>query len=838
MQDAALFPEENPNPVLRAARDGTLLYANPSSASLLKSWACQPGQPVPRHILEHVQSALDSGRVLECEEPVGDRTLSFFITPVAQREYANLYSRDITKRKQVEQALRTSKQELEQSVTERTAELSEKSRYLEAFFEHSLDCLVLLDKQFNFIRVNEVYARACQRPASDFPGHNYFEFFPNAENQAIFEKVVRTRLPFQVSAKAFVFPDHPEWGLTFWDSTLVPVLAAAGEVEFLVFSLRDVTLRKSMEQALEANEARYRSLVTATAQIVWVTNPAGEVAEELPSWEGFTGQTRPEYQGSGWAEALHLEDRERTRRIWRAAVRSRTRYEAEYRLRRHDGRYREVRARGVPVLEEDGSIREWVGTCTDITERKQAERRREFTNALLALFAQKTSANGYLDAAVEVIRNWSECQALGIRVVEQRRQELPYQSWLGFEPGFLELEHCLSLERDHCCCTRVLSRAYAEPDRPLLTPGGSFLCNDVAAYHGELPPEQQACYRGNCLRFGFASVAVVPIRYGERAIGAIHLADRRPHQLPLEKAEVIESIAPLIGEAIHRFQAEAELTQYREHLEELVQQRTAQLQGANARLEVEIAERRRAQETLQQTAHDLERSNRDLEQFAYVASHDLQEPLRAVGGYVGLLCRRFPEALDAKALEYVTGAADGAARMERLITDLLAFSRVGREGASFAPADLNVLLRDALRNLQASIAAAQAQITNEPLPTVAVDGSQIVQVLQNLIGNAIKFRSQAPPQVTISARAAEGHWLIAVQDNGIGIDSQYFERIFQIFQRLHTRSRYPGTGIGLAICQRIVERHGGRIWVESAPGQGSTFYFSLPEHPPADKPVL
>lgn len=166
--------------------------------------------------------------------------------------------------------------------------------------------------------------------------------------------------------------------------------------------------------------------------------------------------------------------------------------------------------------------------------------------------------------------------------------------------------------------------------------------------------------------------------------------------------------------------------------------------------------------------------------------------------------------------------------MERLITDLLAFSRVGTRGGAFAPADLNAVLNDALHNLQGSIKSAQATVTCDSLPALSVDTTQILQLLQNLIGNAIKFRGEPPPQIHVGARQDTDRWVFWVRDNGIGIESQYFERIFQIFQRLHTRKYYPGTGIGLAICKKIVERHGGVIWVESQLGQGSIFYFSIP----------
>ena len=250
----------------------------------------------------------------------------------------------------------------------------------------------------------------------------------------------------------------------------------------------------------------------------------------------------------------------------------------------------------------------------------------------------------------------------------------------------------------------------------------------------------------------------------------------------------------------------------------------------------DISGRKRAEEAVRQAAEELKRSNRDLEQFASVASHDLQEPLRAVSGYVRLLQRGLGDKLSPRHLEYITGAVEGAQRMEQLIDGLLEFSRVGTREHDRVPADLNELLRQAQSNLRVTIKSTSAKVTTERLPTLAVDAVQITQLFQNLIGNAIKFCAAGQPKVEIRARQEPSRWVISVRDNGIGIAPEHFERIFQIFQRLHTRSKYPGTGIGLAICQRIVERHGGRIWVESQPGQGSTFFFSLPEVPESSTP--
>ena len=243
----------------------------------------------------------------------------------------------------------------------------------------------------------------------------------------------------------------------------------------------------------------------------------------------------------------------------------------------------------------------------------------------------------------------------------------------------------------------------------------------------------------------------------------------------------------------------------------------------------DLTERKRAEDELKRTALDLARSNAELEQFAYVASHDLQEPLRAVSGCVELLQRRYEGQLDARAEELMNHARDGATRMRDLINDLLAYSRAGARGNALAPTDCNVALERALTNLSVAIRESAAVITKDPLPTVLGDPAQITQVLQNLLSNAIKFRGARIPDIHVAAERNGGAWLFSVRDNGIGMEAVYSERIFRVFQRLHTRRQYPGTGIGLAICKKIIEHHGGRVWVTSQPGQGSTFYFTVPE---------
>ena len=248
----------------------------------------------------------------------------------------------------------------------------------------------------------------------------------------------------------------------------------------------------------------------------------------------------------------------------------------------------------------------------------------------------------------------------------------------------------------------------------------------------------------------------------------------------------------------------------------------------------DITERARAEAALDESRHELERSNTELALFAYIASHDLQEPLRTIASYLQLLKRRYRGKLDENADDFIDYAVDGATRMSRLIQDGLAYSRVGTRPKEFVPVDFGTLVRETLSDLRARIEETGARIVYDGLPIVWGDNAQLSQLFQNLIGNALKFRRpDAAPEVVVSAERRGDVWTIRVRDNGIGIAPEQAERIFQVFQRLHTREEYEGTGIGLAVCKKIVERHGGRLWVESTPGQGTTFLFTVPTPPSA-----
>lgn len=396
---------------------------------------------------------------------------------------------------------------------------------------------------------------------------------------------------------------------------------------------------------LSQSEERYRSLVTATAQVVWIADRSGLLLTISPIWQTITGQSEQDAKGWGWLSAIDSDDQHEVRQKWQIALSQQQLYEAECRVCSTDKSCRYFLVRGVPVLRADNSVREWIGTYVDITERKQAE------------------------------------QAL---------------------------------------------------------------------------------------------------------------------------------------------------KEARDALEVKVQERTKKLAEINLELQAEIRERQQIEYKLEQFATSLQHSNQELEQFAYVASHDLQEPLRTVASYTQLLAKKYEGKLDEKADKYINYVVDGATRMQQLINDLLLYSRVGKQSLNLTLVDCNQLIHQVCSLLNIVIDESHATIKVNPLPEVLVDPSHFAKLFQNLISNAIKYRGNDPPKIEITAHRTEREWLFLVQDNGIGIEPQYAERIFIIFQRLHTRREYSGTGIGLAICKKIVELHKGRIWVESQLGHGATFYISLP----------
>jgi PAS domain S-box-containing protein len=487
--------------------------------------------------------------------------------------------------------------------------------------------------------------------------------------------------------------------------------------------------RQQVEKTRLASEEQYHALADAMPQIVWTARPDGDLDYYNQRWFDYTGTTFEETQGRGWEMMLHPDDLQRSVNNWTEAVRTGRSYEDEYRFKRaSDGVYRWHLARAVPIHSADGNIFKWIGTCTDIEEKKRE----------------------------------AEAYAARAAIVE------------------------------------------AADDAVI----GNDMEGNIITWNG-----------GARRLYGYSA---------EEAIGRSE-AMLIPLEMPDELPQILATIRR--GETMEHH----ETVRVRKDGKRLdVSFTLSPIKDGQGKI-TGIAGIARDITAAKQLEAELKRSNAELEQFAYVASHDLQEPLRAMSGTVQLLQRRYQGQLDERADEIITHAVAAVSRMQTLISDLLAFSRLARHGNAFAPTDFDTVLRDVCANLEVAIAESGAVITHDALPQVIADASQLRQLMQNLLSNAIKFRSKQPLHVHISARREQNAWLFSVRDNGLGIETQYFERIFIVFQRLHTRDEYPGTGIGLAVCKKIVERHGGCIWVESEADKGTTFHFTIVDSAPADK---
>jgi signal transduction histidine kinase len=421
-------------------------------------------------------------------------------------------------------------------------------------------------------------------------------------------------------------------------------------------------------------------------------------------------------------------------------------------------------ARLIGIVVENGELLH--SSVQHAEELKRSNQELSALYAALAPISPDIEVREVLAGIIERLQLATGADAASIRMLDNNDGSFYYPAQKGFSQEFL-------------IANPILESGSA--DERVFTSGEPIVAENIAA--------DARIKRKRQLQYGFNSCALLPLAVGNEVRGIIHLASRQTGYFAGEKEDYLMAIARLMGIVIEN----------------------------NALLQSSV-----------RAAEELRRSNKELEQFAYVASHDLQEPLRMVTGYTQLLAKRYGDSLDQKAKEYIGFAVDGAKRMQGLIEDLLTYSRVGSRGEAFASTDCEAVLGKTLAGLRVGIQECGATVSHDPLPTVMGDEFQLGQLFQNLLGNALKYRDSKAPQVHVSCKQETEQWTFAVQDNGIGIEPQYRERIFQIFQRLHTREEYEGSGIGLAICKKIVERHGGKIWVESELGKGATFYFTIP----------
>ena len=564
----------------------------------------------------------------------------------------------------------------------------------------------------------------------------------------------------------------------------------------LAYSLSLMVNRRLLTD-VQIQEEKFATAFRSSPYAITLTRLVdGRILEVNDGFVGLTGYSHAEVIGNTTVD-LRLWAREADRALVVSALAQRQRiYGVEFQFRKKSGELM-TGLFSAEVIEINRQP--WVlSSISDITDRKQAEDALRRQNAYLAAL-QETNLDLVSQLDLDTL----------LEKIVQRAGQL-----MGTSAGYLELVDPQTGQLMPRVAMGALAESLWLPVQPGEGIAGTVWLTGqpliVADY--DTWPGRVASFSHNAIRAG----AGVPLVLGTRTVGVLGLAydAASPQTFDADALDLLAAFARLATLAIENARLFAEAQQ-------------------------ELVERKHAEEKLQLFAAELERSNKELEQFAYIASHDLQEPLRTVIGYLQLIARRYEGQLDRDMDEFIGFALDGVRRMQRLISNLLAYSRVGTRGAAFEPVDCNQLFAQAAHDLQMAISESAAKITCDPLPVVMGDSGQLGELFQNLIGNAIKYRGDQAPIVHITARQTfevsqtpkvleTTVWEFSICDNGIGIDPQYHDRIFGLFQRLHGAGEYSGSGIGLAICKKIVERHGGRIWVASQVGQGSTFYFTIP----------
>lgn len=707
------------------------------------------------------------------------------------------------------------------------------------------------DPDFTIIEENDAHASIAMVKRKDVIGKPLFEAFPDTSEKYVktgvsdllesIRTVVATGKPDVMPMLNYDLKD-PSGELTtkYWSVSHHPIFDDAGKVHAVYQATEDITDKMLTEKKLNIAQAQLEQTLTNSSIGTWYWDiKSGKIYadDNLARMFGIsTEQAKAGLPLDVFLNSIHPSDRSRVADEIESAIKVQGQFESEYRTFNSDGDVRWVIVRGTIEADEHGVPEKFPGVIVDITDRKSAENNLKFLTAASTQFSAsldpKVTLNTIANMVVPDIADWCAVDLFDGKTIER-------VATVHKDPAKVKW-------------AQDLYEKQGPPDINDQSGLPNVLRTGNVEYYPEIPDEMLVAVAKDeqelqlMREVGFSSVIIVPMKLDNKVIGAISLisTESKVHykENDIEVAKGLANRAALAVYNANLYQAAQREIKERKHLqhqleaandvlESRVVERTRQLVDTNEGLEKEISRRLKTERELQEYGKNLARSNQELQDFAYVASHDLQEPLRKIQAFGDLLENEYKDALG-EGGEYLTRMRGAASRMSILIQDLLAFSRVSTKPQQIDQVDLNAIVHDVVGDLETRIAENKGKVTVDELPAVWADATHMRQLFQNLIGNALKFHQpDVPPQVVVSMKPhkkGDKHYEIHVQDNGIGFDEKYLDRIFSVFQRLHGRDIYEGTGIGLAVCRKIVERYGGEIDAKSKPKAGSTFIIKLP----------
>ena len=744
----------------------------------------------------------------------------------------SIYFRDVTDRKARERKLEESER---------------RYRTLAECFPNGIVTLFDADLEYT-LAAGRAFERLPVSP-DDIEGETPQEIWPEPATEALVP-AMRAALDGAERTVELSYADRE------WEIHVVPVTHEAGDVFAGMTMAQDVTERNWIERELRESERKFRQIAEHLEEVIWLSTPDKRQFHYVnPAYEEVWGRrVEAIYENpADFLEGIHPDDRDRVRAALETQVDGE--YDERYRVVRPDGTTRIVRDRAFPIENDDGTVYRIVGIAADITERTEYERRLEESERRYRALAEHVP-NGAVGVFDHDLRfTLAEGAVLGETLPEAEYFEGERISDAFVDDAVADLESLFrAAVADGVTGSRTTTfdgrhwEVWATPLRDgagEIFAGLTFAQDVTDRRERERELERALDLLEKTERI--ADVAGWEIDPGRDDIfWSDHLFDLL--EVPYDEQPSLEQALDvyytdddraMISDAIEEatasgepFDVEARFQKPSGEVGWLRVQGDPEVAGGEVRTlrgaVQDVTERKKRERRLTELIDVLEESNARLEQFAYAASHDLQEPLRMVSSYLQLIEQRYADVLDEDGEEFLEYAVDGADRMREMIEGLLEYSRVGSRGEPLEPVDLDDVLEDVLADLRIRIRETDAEITVESLPRVLADRSQLQQVFQNLLGNAIEYSGDGPPRITVAADRRNDEYVISVRDAGIGIDPAESDRVFELFGRLHTRDKHEGTGIGLALVERIVERHGGEIWVDSAPGEGATFSFTLP----------